>query len=129
MHAAGNMGHCPVVALLLATPGVDPLHKDKARGTCIMPACVLPCTCAFPIVQRGMDALFWAQVNRKFAAAALIEADPRVAAELAAAAASTSAPPQHAAAAGAASAPAIVEGPAQRSWLRRLLLWSRGHGR
>ena len=47
LHAAAANGHAPVVALLLATPGVDPLHKNKVRGA-QKPACLHTCLPAFP---------------------------------------------------------------------------------
>ena len=46
LHAAAMNGSAPVVALLLATPGVDPLAKTRVRGTQRWlrgpPACPMP---------------------------------------------------------------------------------------
>ena len=90
LHIAAGMGHAPMVALLLATPGVDPLAIDSlVRGTqrafhwgfC-------PSAHALPsVLQSGVTPLEKARRRKHAAAAAVLEADPRVAAALAAAAA------------------------------------------
>ena len=77
-----------VVALLLATPGVDPLSKripvsglqKRLRGSTRLPG-----PRPFPLLQGGKTPLGYAQSRGMDAAAALLRADPRVAAALAAA--------------------------------------------
>ena len=83
---AANSGHASVVALLLATPGVDPTLKDQARGvqrrlrglTSPHPS---------PLVQGGLTPLDRVQYMGMGAGAvaALLRADSRVAPTLAAA--------------------------------------------
>ena len=82
LHWAATYGHAPVVALLLATPGVDPLARttraSKLSGVCP------------PVAPRGRMKDDWetpldcALRNRETDTAALLQADPRVAAALAA---------------------------------------------
>ena len=87
LHAAAINGRAQVVALLLATPGVDPTLKDKVRDSqrrlCGPPA-YLPAPRPSPLVQRGLTPLVMARGQGRDAAVALLEADPRVAAALAA---------------------------------------------
>ena len=75
------MGHAPVVALLLATLGVDPLAKTAVRGVQRWLRCCLRAPRPSPLLQEGKTPLDWAQRNGS--AAALLRADPRVGAALA----------------------------------------------
>ena len=49
---AAEKGHAPLVSLLLATPGMDPLAKDVVRGAQgrlrALSACLSPCTTPLP---------------------------------------------------------------------------------
>ena len=82
LHVAAECDHAPVVALLLATPGVDPLAL-YVRGTQRRLCGLLFFQCPSLLPQFGRTPLDLAQ--SKGAAAALLRADPRVAAALAAA--------------------------------------------
>ena len=83
LRAAAIGGSAPVVALLLATPGVDPLAKDEVRGAQRWLVARLPHSSL--LLQAGHTPLDWAQSGGQAATAALLRADPRVAAALAAA--------------------------------------------
>ena len=87
LHVAAGYGHAHVVALLLATPVANPLAKTGVRGAqrrlSSPPNFTTPLSS--PLVQDGMTPLEVAQTSGKVAAAALLGADPRVAAALAAA--------------------------------------------
>ena len=81
LHVAAWYGHAPVVALLLATPGVDPLAKDiLVRGAQRRLRGRLPAPRPSPLLQTGWTPLEWAQGYGRDAAAAVLRADPRVAA-------------------------------------------------
>ena len=83
LHFASSYGHAPVVALLLATPGVDPLTL------CVSDVALLGTLSTLQSIlsvcpQAGMSPLSLAQKTRRSsqraAVIALLEADPRVAA-------------------------------------------------
>ena len=88
LHAAAYRGYTSAVALLLATPGVDPLAKTAVRGAQRwlrgLPA-VLSAPRPSPLLQEDETPLDWAKSAEEdaAAAAALLRADPRVAAALA----------------------------------------------
>ena len=80
------MGHAPVVALLLATPGVDPLARNIVSGAeAAQGRACLPAPRPSPLLQEGSSPLDYAQILGHASSAALLRADPRVAAALAAA--------------------------------------------
>ena len=81
LHAAAKTGHAPIVALLLAAPGVNPLVKESlVRGTLRRHRKLcLPAPRHSLLLQDGTP-LDVAQKYGNDAAAALLLADPRVAA-------------------------------------------------
>lgn len=89
LHGAAMQGHVPVIALLLATPDVDPLSlcvrvaEAGANRDIGLPACPPSHLPAYP-TQRGETPLEWAEAFGRDAAAVALQADPRVAATLAA---------------------------------------------
>ena len=87
LHMAAMRDRAPVVALLLATPGVDPLAKSKGVRDTQRRLRGLPVPRPSPLLQPadGETPLDWARRYGKPAAAALLRVDPRVAAALAAA--------------------------------------------
>ena len=78
LHAAAARGRVSVIALLLATPGVDPLAV-WVRITQELIRARLPAPCPFLLMQSGMTPLDIAKIYGETAAAALLQADPRVA--------------------------------------------------
>lgn len=87
LHAAAAIGHAPVVALLLATPGVDPLLKTgMVRGACsggrLTTLSPTPTLATLYTLQQGRTALDMARRWKHGDAVALLEADSRVAAAL-----------------------------------------------
>jgi len=97
LHVAACNGHAAVATLLLATPGVDPLAADIVRGAWAevapqarMPPLPPPHPFALPLLllltlQKGATSWVVARRYGHRAVAALLKADPRVAAALAAA--------------------------------------------
>ena len=88
LHLAALLGHTPIVALLLATPGVNPLAVDKGRRGCgAGPGA--PRACFMPVssfsASGGSTPLDNAENEGHATTAAMMRADPRVAAALAAA--------------------------------------------
>ena len=81
LHGAASNGHAPIVALLLATPGVDPLAfcvRFAHTHASAAPAQTRP----FPMSQYVETPLDVAQQRGHEAAARLLMKDPRVAAAL-----------------------------------------------
>ena len=80
MHAAAVNGSVPIVALLLAIPGVNPLAQDRVRGAqnCSGARACLPTPRPSPLLQWGDTPLDDARSYDNDAAAALLLADPRV---------------------------------------------------
>ena len=85
LHAAVASFRTPVVALLLTTPGVDPLAKSRVRGAQRHLRACLPAANPSSLLKNRKTPLDVAQSKGKADAAALLRADPRVTAALAAA--------------------------------------------
>lgn len=84
LHAAAKNGNAPVVKLLLATPGVDPLARSVRALKCDSGA-RLPLASPLFLLQGGETPLEYAAThgNDFSKAAELLEEDTRVAADLA----------------------------------------------
>ena len=81
LHTAAYNGHILIVALLLATPGVDPNARDRmvmSWPTLLIHQSVDPLP---PLLQGGATPLSYAQHHGRIDAAALLRADPRVSAD------------------------------------------------
>ena len=86
LHWAAVCGSAPVVSLLLATPGVDPLTCTRVRGGRAEGAVAGPSDACTPhLLQRWDTALDMAHRYEQADAVAVLKADPRIAAALAAA--------------------------------------------
>ena len=83
LHTAVEYGHAPVVVLLLATPGVDPFASCVRARSGGSGACLFVIH-RFHLLQGGKTPLDLALSAGGVAIAALLRADPRVAADEAA---------------------------------------------